>query len=126
MRARSVEPERGAPIRKTSRSWTCSTGRSARQGVARRDVRVPARRLLDGPLAGLEVDPHEAEALRVALGPLEVVEQAPGVVAAHVGAVADRLPECAEVAAVELDPPLVAHDAVLVGRVAVGAAVLRH
>src|SRR6516164_7841196 len=47
-------------------------------------------RLPGAPLGG-EVDVHQAEALGVALAPLEVVEQGPREVAAQIHAAANRL-----------------------------------
>src|SRR4051812_6616785 len=56
----------------------------------RRDhVGVEAGALLRRPLERLEVHVHEAEALRIAERPLEVVEQRPGEIAAHVDALLD-------------------------------------
>ena len=56
-----------------------------------RDAREPGRRVLGRAfLAVFEIDVDEAEALRVTLAPLEIVEQAPAVVGAHRHAVADR------------------------------------
>src|SRR5690606_36548798 len=97
---------------------------SGLERVAARHLAVPASGLLQRPLAGVEVDPDEPEALGVALGPLEVVEQAPGVVAAHVGALLDRPVHGLEVAAVEVDAARVADHAGRIGPVAVRAAVL--
>src|SRR5580693_2157797 len=54
-------------------------------------VAVPReRRLRCAPLGG-EVHVHQAETLVVALGPLEIVQQGPDQVAAHVDACPDRI-----------------------------------
>ena len=76
------------------------------------DSRVPAAGFLQSAGPGWEVDVGKAEALFEAFGPLEIVEQGPRVVGAHVGAVGNRSRERLEVAAVEIDAPLVANAAV--------------
>src|SRR5690606_878820 len=70
-----------------------------RPAVAVDDVRVEARARLGRALLRLEVHVHDAEALRVAIGPLEVVQQRPGEVAAHVHALVHGLVEHAQVLA---------------------------
>ena len=49
------------------------------------------------------VDVHDAEALRIAERPFEIVEQRPGEVAAHVGALADRVVHGAQMLAQVVD-----------------------
>ena len=66
----------------------------------------------------------EAETRRVALGPFEVIEQAPGMEGADIGAVGDGLGEFVEVGAVEIDARLVVDLAIGAGRGVVGSAVL--
>src|SRR5690606_30522220 len=56
-----------------------------------------ARARLGRALLRLEVHVYDAEALRVAVGPLEVVQQRPGEVAAHVHALAHGLVHRAQV-----------------------------
>src|SRR5919202_1643356 len=65
--------------------------RSERGAVRADDVGVVSPARLDRAPLRLVVDVDEAEALREAVGPLEVVEQRPGEVAAHVRAPGDRL-----------------------------------
>src|SRR5262249_56515767 len=94
------------------------------EAVPRGDAPVPAPGLLQRAVLRLAVAPGEAEALLVALGPLEVVEQRPGVVAAHVRARLDRARERLEVAAVVVDAALVADPAVRPRPIEAAAAVL--
>src|SRR5262249_46789464 len=54
------------------------------------DARVEQRAVFRRALLRLEVDVHDAEALRVAVRPLEVVEQRPHEVSPHVYAAFDR------------------------------------
>src|SRR3972149_11619070 len=68
------------------------------QPVGGDEVPVPVAALLDDATLGRVVHVHQPEALAVAEGPLEVVHEAPGVVAAHVGAVLDGPPHLADVA----------------------------
>src|SRR3954454_17201367 len=75
-------------------------------------IAIPERGPLRDPLQRLVVHAHDPEALLVAVLPLEVVEQRPRVVAAHVDAVLDRPPERDQVIAQEGDPRRVLHDAV--------------
>src|SRR3954468_21393276 len=72
-------------------------GRAVRE--ARDEVAIPERAALGDPLLGLVVDVHDAEALAVAELPLEVGEQRPDEVAAHVDAGGDGLAERVEVGA---------------------------
>ena len=71
--------------------------------VGRDHLLVPVERVLRDALLGLVVDVDQAEALLVAVGPLEVVEQRPGVVAGHRHAVLDRARELEQVAVHEVD-----------------------
>src|SRR5919201_6779594 len=64
---------------------------------ARDEVPVPERAALGHARLRVEVDVDDAEALVVALFPLEVVEQRPHAVAAHVGAVGHRARQRREV-----------------------------
>src|SRR5215213_7977798 len=71
------------------------------------EVAVPeARPLGHAPLRRV-VHVHEAEALRVAVLPLEVVEHRPREVAPDVDAVGDRPPEGAQMGVQVVDPPRV-------------------
>jgi hypothetical protein len=63
---------------------------------------------------GAEIDVGQAEALGVAFGPFEIVEQAPAMVAADIRAVFHGTGHGAEVAAQEGDAALVGNAAVLV------------
>ena len=49
------------------------------RAVGSNRIAIPVERTLRCPLLGCAVDVHQAEPLVVALGRLEVVEQAPGV-----------------------------------------------
>src|SRR5688500_13515046 len=84
-------------------------------GLRGEQVGVPVEGLLSGALERLVVDVHQAEALRVALGPLEVVHERPAVVAAYVDAADDRLGDRADVGPQVVDARLVVDDAALVG-----------
>src|SRR3954447_4004067 len=65
------------------------SGRPARPPSVRADdVRVPVSGALDRALLCAVVDVDQAEALVVAVGPLEVVQQGPGEVAGQRGALA--------------------------------------
>src|SRR5262245_50384622 len=65
-------------------------GRASCNAIGGGHARIPESRILDrAALAARKVDVHDAEALRVALRPFEVVEQAPAVVAADAHAVVD-------------------------------------
>ena len=85
---------------------------------------VPVAGVLDGALLRTEVHVGEAEALGVAFGPLEIVEQAPVMIGADVGAALDSAAEGGQVAAHELDAAVIGNAAVLVGGVEIRAAVL--
>src|SRR6266540_1678572 len=61
-----------------------------RQAALPDHLRVPQRAVLGGALLGGEVDVDEAEPLRVSPGPLEVVHQRPGEIAAQGHARGDR------------------------------------
>src|SRR3954454_12616749 len=92
---------------------------------ARDEVAVPERAPLgDAPLRRV-VDVDEAEALGVAVLPLEVVEHRPGEVAPHVDPVGDRLRQRAEVRPQVLDAPRVLQGPVHHGPVLERRAVLR-
>ena len=58
--------------------------------LARQEVAVPGPTRLDRARHGLEIDPHDPEALVVATRPLEVVHQGPEEVAAHIDTSIDR------------------------------------
>jgi len=73
------------------------------------DAGVLQAGVLDGASLGVVVDVDDAEPLVVAVGLLEVVEERPREVAAHVGARVDRLGDRAEVAPEVLDPLRVVH-----------------
>src|SRR3954454_24150672 len=130
----STTPSRGSARhpagRACSRSTTWRPSRrpsrcgSVRYPVCPRDLRVPARAVLGGALEGLEVDVDEPEALGVAEGPLEVVQQRPHEVAAQVDALADRAVGRAEVPVEVLDADRVVDLAVVALLVGDGGAVL--
>ena len=83
--------------------------------------------VLDGALLGVVVDSDDAESLLVAPRPLEVVEQRPVEVAAHVDAGIDRVEDRAEVHAEEVGALVVVHAHLAVlddALVVVGGAVL--
>src|SRR5580698_8128478 len=61
------------------------------QAVARDDAAVGVVAVLGRSLRGRVVDVDQAEPVGVARAPLEVVQQAPGEIAAHVRAPADRV-----------------------------------
>src|SRR3954447_12297213 len=75
-------------------------------------IAVPERGPLQRPLLGLEVHAHDPEALRIAVLPLEVVQQRPRVVAADVHAVAHGLHQRRQVIAQERDARRVLDDPV--------------
>src|SRR3954452_8231854 len=93
-------------------------------------IPVPERAALGHARERLVVDVHDPEALAVALLPLEVVEQRPGVVAAYVDALGDGARQRVEVAAQVLEPLRVldaaVHDRAVVVRRAVLGDVDRH
>src|ERR1022692_407771 len=110
----ALEYAAGAPVRKRTPDDAplepppATRAASGASGSLRGDqIPVPAERGLRRALPGAEVDVHEAESLVVALGPLEVVHQRPGQVAAYVDAGRDGLVQCPEVAVQVPDPRLV-------------------
>jgi hypothetical protein len=70
-----------------------------------------------------ESDVGQAEPLRITLGPLEIIHQAPGVVTANVRAIFDGSPRGANITAVEIAAPLVRNLSVIVRWVPTAAAV---
>src|SRR4029079_6811730 len=90
-----------------SRSWSSPK-------VGRDHGGVPVERPIRDALLRLVVDPDQTAALRVALGPLEVVHQRPGVVAAYVGAVANGRLDGPQVRVEVVDPRLVVDHSVLI------------
>src|SRR5215207_7865794 len=85
------------------------------RGTALDQPLEPAGARLRGPHLGLEVGVDQAEVLRVALGPLEVVQQRPDEVADQWYPGRDRLTRGADVVAQERDPRLVVDDPVRSG-----------
>src|SRR5437879_3482613 len=76
-------------------------------------IAEPVSAVLDRPLLlVLEVAVDDPEALAEAHRPLEVVEQRPCVVTAHVDAFVDRPRDLADVAVVEFDALLIVHAAI--------------
>src|SRR5215212_2215291 len=95
-----------------------------RQPVVFDDLSVPAcARLGDAPL-GAVVHEDDAEALGIALGPLEVVQQRPHHVAAEVHTLLHRVVGGAEVGVEVGDPLLVVHLALRIDVVVDGTSVL--
>src|SRR6187431_2032857 len=92
--------------------------------VGGEDAGVLEPGVLDRAHLGVVVDVHDAEALVVAEGPLEVVHQAPREVAAHVGAALDRVGDGTEVRVQVGDPVGVVHPAVVRHGVGPGRPVL--
>src|ERR671933_1286010 len=84
---------------------TFVTSLKASSATARNQVAVPERASLRRPPLRLEVDVNDPEPACVAVLPLEVVEQRPHVVAAHVDTGLDRAPDCGDVLA-EIRQPL--------------------
>src|SRR4051812_3437713 len=68
------------------------------------DLPVELVRVLGNALLRLVVDVHQAEALLVPVGPLEVVEDRPGEVARHRQPFAQGAPELEQRAVHEVDP----------------------
>src|SRR6516165_9547162 len=91
---------------------------------ARGELGVPLAGFFHRSLECAEVDENKSKPLRVSFGPLVVVQQAPGVVSADGNAGLVGFRESAEIAAEESSAAIVRHDALGVGNVAVGAAVL--
>src|SRR5580765_557610 len=79
--------------------------------VRRDDVAVPLARILDRARLRLVVDVDQAEAVLVALGPLEVVEDRPVEVALDRDAGRDRRRQLAQVARHEVDAIGIVHAA---------------
>src|SRR5215208_485192 len=104
---------------------TARAAMSEIRAVGADDLGVEAGARLGGALLGGEVDVDDAEALGVAVAPLEVVEEGPGEVAAEVDAGLDRAAGGAQVVAVVGDAQrVVDRAAVGRGRVVEGGAVL--
>ena len=70
----------------------CSTDdvESSGASMVSNDLAVAVAAFLDDAFLGREVDVDDAEPLRVALGPLEIVQQRPDKIAADVGPLRDR------------------------------------
>src|SRR5271170_7719386 len=87
---------------------------------------VPMSRFLDGALLLAEVDIDQTKPLAVTFGPFVIVEQAPGMVTTHVGAILDGACEFGQMAAVKFDASHVGHFRGVVRQrtISVGAAVL--
>src|SRR5688500_7029295 len=90
------------------------------EGAGAREVGVPARARLRRARLGGVVDVHEPEALGVAEGPLEVVEERPLVEAAYVDALLDGAVHRPEAGVEQRGAGGVVDDAVLVAPVAAG------
>src|SRR5690606_30264639 len=116
---RSNEPERVVAALRTALEDALAV-----EPVRGDDLGVELRAGLGDALLGRVVDVDQAEALVVAEGPLEVVHQRPGGVAAHVGALLDRVVDRGDVRPQVVDPLGVDHLAVRVGLGRVGRAVL--
>src|ERR1700676_998774 len=99
------------------RSSLCETAGGSELGV-------PMAGVLGGALLGAEVHVGEAEALRIAFGPFEIVHEAPVMISADVGAVEHGAAERVQVAAQELDAAFIGDVAVFVGGIEIGATVL--
>src|SRR5262249_24725178 len=111
------------PIPARGESGDPTSASDLRQRPARGKAAVPLSGILELAALVPEVHVGEAEALRVAFGPLEIVEQAPGVEGSDLRFLADGAGDRAQAAAVELEPPRVGHALALQRRVGVGAAV---
>src|SRR5207248_6804700 len=97
-----------------------------RDFALRDQVAEPISAVLDRALLlVLEVAVDKPEALAVAHRPLEVVDERPRVVAAHVDALVDRARDLADVTVVKIDASLIVHVSVRAGTVSVRAAILR-
>src|SRR5262245_63762811 len=80
-------------LERVMHAGTCEEGEGVLtnlQGVGFGDVAEPAGARLRGALEGRAIDGDESESGAVAEGPLEIVEEAPVRVPAHVDAVGDR------------------------------------
>src|SRR5690242_12413843 len=71
---------------------------SGLQPVLRRHSPEPFPRVLDCPLLRRIIHVAQPEALAVTLGPLEIVQQAPRVISAHISPFGDRLRHSRDVA----------------------------
>src|SRR5688500_8903050 len=109
---RGTAAARAPPARRGR--WRGTSSASYREPAFLDQFAVPLEALLGGALECVEVDMHEPEAHAVAVGPLEVVHQRPGHVAAQVAARAQRTIERDHVAAVVLDPHRIVDGPVLV------------
>ena len=87
------------------------------------DAPVPKARVFDGAPLGAEVDVGEAVTLGVAVGPLEVIDQTPGVIGTDLCSVGYGARELGENLLVEGGAALVRNVAGLVGAVEITAAV---
>jgi len=85
---------------------------------------VPVAGVLDGALLRAKIHEGEAKALSVAFRPFEIVEQAPMMIGADVGAEEHGPAERVQIAAHELDAAVIGDATVLIGSVEVRAAVL--
>src|SRR5712691_2056017 len=100
----------GALARRTSSAALCGASAAvcgASAALHGDEIAVPAERGLRRAPLSAEVDMHEAEPLVVALGPLEIVDQRPDQVTAHVDASDDRLAHRPDMAVQVADPRLV-------------------
>src|SRR5487761_2721051 len=79
------------PISDPSKQGCAGAGCATQRPLRLQEFAVPQRAVLGRAPLRLVVDMHDAEALHVARGPLEVVEQAPDHVAGHRHALAQRL-----------------------------------
>jgi hypothetical protein len=70
-----------------------------------------------------EVHVDEAETLRVSVGPLEIVQQAPCMIAANLRPVGDSARELLQMLTIVLDALRIRYAALGIGAVVVGAAV---
>src|ERR1700745_4194656 len=95
------------------------------QRVRLRDPRIPLPRFLHRSLLRFEINVGQTEALAIAFSPLEVIEQAPRMIAADVRAILDSAREFPEVVVIERDSPGIVNRAVFTRSIGVGAAILR-
>src|SRR5262249_13631770 len=85
----NVSPRQRRLCRRAARAGACDGDRLPVEAVGAADVPEPAAARLHGASLSLAVDGHEPECRAVAERPLEVVEQGPVEVAAHVDAVVE-------------------------------------
>src|SRR3954468_6051324 len=105
---------RRAGFRAASAPGSCGPRPSGlREGPLPDQPPVPLRAVLEEARLGVVVDPHDAEPLRVAVRPLEVVHERPDEVAAHVDALPDHVEHRLQVPPVVVDAVRVVHLAVL-------------